>query len=98
VIYDEIDLAVGKVKLKVGGGDAGHNGIKSINAHANKNYAKLRVGVGHPGHRDLVHSHVLGDFTIDEMKVINSVASKIAEKFPDIIRKEYDKFASVINN
>ena len=62
VIHDEIDLAPGKVRLKAGGGAAGHNGLRSITAHIGNNYRRLRIGVGHPGHRDLVNRHVLHDF------------------------------------
>ena len=62
VFYDEIDLVAGKVRVKRGGGAGGHNGIRSIDAHCGKDYRRVRIGVGHPGDRDKVHSHVLGDF------------------------------------
>lgn len=62
VIYDELDLAPGKVRIKTGGGSGGHNGIKSIDAHVGKDYARVRVGIDHPGHKDRVTGHVLGDF------------------------------------
>jgi len=62
VIHDELDLLPGKARLKKGGGSGGHNGIKSIDSHCGKDYRRLRLGIGHPGHKDLVHSHVMGDF------------------------------------
>ena len=62
VIYDEIDLLAGKVRVKLGGGAAGHNGIRSISAHIGPHYTRVRLGVGHPGDKTLVHPHVLSDF------------------------------------
>ncbi len=62
VLYDEIDLVAGKVKVKTGGGAAGHNGIRSITAHIGPDFHRARLGIGHPGDKALVHSHVLGDF------------------------------------
>ena len=62
VIYDELDLQRGKARIKKGGGNGGHNGIKSIDAHCGKDYRRLRLGIGHPGQRDLVNNHVLEDF------------------------------------
>jgi PTH1 family peptidyl-tRNA hydrolase len=62
VFYDEIDLAPGKLKVKVGGGNAGHNGLRSISAHLENDYVRVRIGVGHPGHKDLVANYVLNDF------------------------------------
>ena len=62
VLYDELDLAPGKVRIKTGGGSGGHNGIKSIDAHCGKDYRRVRLGIGHPGSRDRVTGYVLGDF------------------------------------
>ena len=62
VIHDEIDLAPGKLKVKSGGGHAGHNGLRSIHAHVGDGYHRVRLGVGHPGHKDAVPSYVLHDF------------------------------------
>jgi peptidyl-tRNA hydrolase, PTH1 family len=67
VIHDEIDLAAGKLKVKTGGGDAGNNGLRSITAALGPDYRRVRIGVGHPGERGRVHSHVLSNFSrIDE--------------------------------
>ncbi len=63
VLHDELDLAPGKLRVKRGGGHAGHNGLRSIHAHIGEGYARVRFGVGHPGHKDRVSGHVLKDFT-----------------------------------
>lgn len=68
VLYDEIDLAPGKVRVKVGGGTGGHNGIRSIDPQIGNSYRRVRLGVGHPGHKDMVMPHVLGDFSKAEQQ------------------------------
>jgi PTH1 family peptidyl-tRNA hydrolase len=62
VFHDEIDLAPGKLKVKTGGGNAGHNGLRSLTAHVGNEYCRVRIGVGHPGVKELVHGWVLRDF------------------------------------
>jgi peptidyl-tRNA hydrolase, PTH1 family len=62
VFYDELDLEPGKMRVKLGGGAAGHNGIRSIAAHITPEFKRVRLGIGHPGDKDLVMPHVLGDF------------------------------------
>jgi PTH1 family peptidyl-tRNA hydrolase len=62
VLYDELDLAAAKVRFKTGGGAGGHNGIRSIIAHCGEGFHRLRLGIGHPGHKARVTNHVLGDF------------------------------------
>ena len=67
VFHDELDLTPGKVRLKQGGGHAGHNGLRSIHAHLGADYARVRLGIGHPGHKDAVANFVLHDFPkVDE--------------------------------
>ncbi len=66
VIYDEIDLVPGKLKVKTGGGNAGHNGLRSISAHLENDYQRVRIGVGHPGSKDAVAHYVLNDFAKSE--------------------------------
>ena len=63
VLYDELDLAAGKVRIKTGGGAGGHNGIRSLDAHCGKDYRRVRIGIGHPGVKEMVTHHVLGDFS-----------------------------------
>ncbi|KQT45129.1 peptidyl-tRNA hydrolase [Aureimonas sp. Leaf454] len=62
VIHDELDLAAGKVRVKTGGGNGGHNGLRSIDAHIGKDYRRVRLGIGHPGSKERVNGHVLSDF------------------------------------
>ena len=63
VFYDEIDLAPGKLRVRTGGGTAGHNGIRSTKAHVGEGFRRVRIGVGHPGQKSRVQSHVLNDFS-----------------------------------
>ena len=68
VFYDELDLAAGKIKFKTGGGNAGHNGLRSMDQYINKNYHRVRLGIGHPGDKSRVTGHVLGDFSREDEK------------------------------
>ena len=81
VLHDEIDLKPGKVKVKQGGGPGGHNGLRSIASHIGRDYWRVRLGVGHPGDKELVHGHVLSDFAKSEEtwrgKLIEAVADEI---------------------
>lgn len=63
IFYDELDLAPGKVRIKTGGGAGGHNGIRSLDRHIGADYRRVRLGIGHPGDKARVHSHVLSDFS-----------------------------------
>ncbi len=62
VFHDELDLEAGKIRIKQGGGNAGHNGLRSLSAHLGNDYWRVRIGIGHPGHKDRVSGYVLGDF------------------------------------
>src|SRR3982074_2792259 len=66
VFQDEIELPAAKVRVKVGGGIAGHNGLRSISSHVGNDYRRVRLGIGHPGVKELVHGYVLSDFAKDE--------------------------------
>ncbi len=79
VIHDELDLAPGRCRVKVGGGHAGHNGLRSIHAHLGPDYARVRVGIGHPGHKDAVSGHVLHDFSKAERDILDPVLDGIAD-------------------
>jgi PTH1 family peptidyl-tRNA hydrolase len=79
VFHDEIDLTPGKVRVKTGGGIAGHNGLRSISAHIGNDYRRVRIGVGHPGDKDLVHAHVLNDFAKSEREWVAALCDVIAD-------------------
>lgn len=79
VIHDEIDLAPGKLKVKVGGGNAGHNGLRSISAHVGNDYMRVRIGVGHPGTKDAVIGYVLHDFSKADQDWLEPVLDAIAD-------------------
>src|SRR5437764_3697269 len=89
VFHDEIDLAPGKVRVKVGGGTAGHNGLRSITAHIGNEYRRVRIGVGHPGDKDLVHASVLNDFAKDERPWVEAVCAIMADN-ADLLAKGED--------
>jgi PTH1 family peptidyl-tRNA hydrolase len=82
VIYDEIDLAPGKLRAKAGGGNAGHNGLRSISAHVGNDYRRVRIGVGHPGIKELVHAYVLHDFAKSEHLWLDPLIDAIAGAAP----------------
>ncbi len=94
VIYDEIDLVPGKIKVKKGGGNGGHNGLRSIDAHIGKDYWRVRLGVGHPGDKALVHSHVLGDFSKAETLWRDKLLDAVATEFPLLIEGDSGSFMS----
>jgi len=79
VFHDEIDLAAGKLKVKRGGGHAGHNGLRSIHSHIGPDYARLRFGVGHPGDKDKVVGHVLKDFAKADQEWLDKVIGAVAD-------------------
>jgi peptidyl-tRNA hydrolase, PTH1 family len=89
VFHDEIDLAPGKVRVKTGGGVAGHNGLRSISAHVGNDYRRVRIGVGHPGVKDHVHAYVLSDFAKDERPWVEALCGVIADTV-DLLGKGQD--------
>ncbi len=78
VIHDDLDLAFGKLRTKTGGGNGGHNGLKSLDAHLGADYARLRFGIGHPGDKDLVSDYVLSDFSKEEMLRLPMLLAEIS--------------------
>ena len=89
VVHDELDLAAGKVRIKRGGGVAGHNGLRSISAHVGNDYKRVRVGIGHPGDKNIVHSYVLSDFTKAERTGwVETLIEAMAENAPLLARGE----------
>lgn len=89
VFYDELDLAPAKLRVKTGGGAGGHNGIKSIDAHVGKDYRRVRIGIGHPGVKELVHNHVLGDFAKADCEWVEPLLDAIAAN-ADLLAKGDD--------
>ena len=79
VFHDEVDLAAAKVRVKTGGGVAGHNGLRSISAHVGNDYRRVRIGVGHPGVKELVHSHVLSDFAKSDRPWVEALCEAVAD-------------------
>lgn len=79
VFYDEIDLAPGRLKVKTGGGDAGHNGLRSLTAHLGPEYVRVRIGVGHPGVKELVATYVLSDFAKADTQWLEPLLEAIAK-------------------
>lgn len=80
VFYDEIDLRPGKMKVKRGGGAAGHNGIRSIMAHVGAEFLRVRLGIGHPGHKDLVRGYVLSDFAKSDREWLDPLLDALADE------------------
>jgi peptidyl-tRNA hydrolase, PTH1 family len=97
VIHDEIDLRPGKVRVKRGGGSAGHNGLRSIDAMIGPNYWRVRLGVGHPGVKELVHPYVLQNFTADERRLwVEPLVEAVAETLPLLLDGAPDAFMSEV--
>jgi PTH1 family peptidyl-tRNA hydrolase len=76
--HDELDLAPMKVKVKIGGGTAGHNGLRSIDASLGPDFRRVRIGIGHPGHKDKVTGHVLGNYAKSEMDPLSDLLGAVA--------------------
>lgn len=85
VLHDELDLPLGRVRVKTGGGHGGNNGIRSIEAHLGKEFKRIRLGIGHPGDKNLVTSHVLKDFSKNERQQANSLMDSIARHIELIV-------------
>ena len=81
IIHDDLDLELGKVKLKFGGGNGGHNGLSNIDEMIGNNYNRIRIGINHPGSKDLVSNYVLNKFTNDEMILIEKKINKVIDNF-----------------
>ncbi len=87
VFHDELDLDFGKLRHKIGGGIAGHNGLRSIKQHCGNEYHRIRIGIDHPGHKDRVHSHVLSDFRKDETDLRDDIIDAI-NRYADLIAND----------
>lgn len=96
VLHDEIDLAPGKVKCKRGGGHAGHNGLRSLHAHIGPDYERVRLGVGHPGHKDAVPGYVLRDFPKADEAWLDDLLRGIGEGAPHLAAGDTGRFMNAV--
>ena len=97
VFHDDMDIDIGKVKVKLGGSNAGHNGIDSIDKNIGKNYSRIRIGIGRPKNNSDSADHVLDNFTIDEKGNVEEVTKNIINSISILINKDLDLFSSKIN-
>jgi PTH1 family peptidyl-tRNA hydrolase len=97
VLHDEIDLAPAKVRVKTGGGNAGHNGLRSISAHVGNDYRRVRIGVGHPGAKELVHAYVLNDFAKSERDWVEALCGIIADNAVLLAKGEDASFQNKVH-
>ena len=96
VFHDELDLVPGKVRVKAGGGVAGHNGLRSITAHLGNDYVRVRIGIGHPGSKDLVKNWVLQNFVKSDHEWLEPLLGAIAKAAPELADGANDKFQSFV--
>ena len=96
VFHDELDLAPGKLRLKDGGGHAGHNGLRSIHQHIGEAYHRVRLGVGHPGHKDRVSGYVLSDFAKQEEKWLDDLMRGVSDGAPFLAAGDGAKFTNAV--
>ncbi|CAK0746020.1 peptidyl-tRNA hydrolase, PTH1 family [Azospirillaceae bacterium] len=92
VIHDDLDLAPGRLRIKRGGGHGGHNGLRSIDAHLGPDYWRLRLGIGHPGDKALVHGYVLHDFAKSDRDWLLPLLDACAETFPLLAAGQPENF------
>jgi peptidyl-tRNA hydrolase, PTH1 family len=97
VIHDELDLPPGKVRVKTGGGVAGHNGLRSISSHIGNDYRRVRIGIGHPGVKELVHPYVLSDFAKSEREWVETLTGVIADNAELLARGQDASFQNKIH-
>lgn len=87
VIHDDLDLEPGKIRIKKGGGNGGHNGLTSLDQHMGKEYVRVRVGIGHPGHKDLVTSYVLGNFSKNDQNWLEPTLWNLGKRLLELTTK-----------
>ena len=94
VLHDELDLEPGKLRVKRSGGHAGHNGLRSIHAHLSEHYARVRLGIGHPGHKDKVTGHVLNDFAKADAEWLTPLLDAVADNMDSLLDERDSDFMS----
>ena len=92
VFHDELDLPFGQVRVKKGGGHAGHNGLKSIDENIGTDYFRIRIGISHPGEKEKVTGHVLGDLSKEDAETLQKILTSIAENISTLIDGDEKKF------
>ncbi|MBD3788420.1 MAG: aminoacyl-tRNA hydrolase, partial [Sphingomonadales bacterium] len=97
VFHDELDLAPGKCRVKAGGGHAGHNGLRSIHQHMGEAYARVRLGIGHPGQKDRVAGYVLSDFAKAEAEWLDDLMRGISDGAPQLAAGDSAKFLNAVS-
>ncbi len=96
VFHDELDLAPGKLRVKTGGGHAGHNGLRSLHAHIGEGYQRVRLGIGHPGHKDRVAPWVLSDFAKADADWIEGLLRGISDGAPALAEGDATRFQNAV--
>lgn len=96
VFHDELDLAPGKVRVKSGGGHAGHNGLRSMHQHIGDSYGRVRLGIGHPGHKDRVSGYVLSDFAKADQTWLDDVIRGASDGAVDLAKGDSGKFLNAV--
>jgi PTH1 family peptidyl-tRNA hydrolase len=96
VFHDELDLPPAKIKYKMGGGHAGHNGLRSIHAHLGEGYGRIRLGIGHPGHKDRVADYVLHDFAKADQVWIDDLMAGISDGIGELARGDAARFLNAV--
>ena len=96
VFHDELDLAPGKCRAKAGGGHAGHNGLRSIHQHIGPHYDRIRIGIGHPGHKDAVAGYVLRDFAKADQEWLDDLLRGMSDGAPSLAADDSGKFMNAV--
>ncbi len=98
VFHDELDLAPGKCRVKNGGGHAGHNGLRSIHQHIGADYRRVRLGIGHPGHKDRVAGYVLADFAQSDQDWLDDLLRGVSDGLPELVDGDDGPFLNAVSN
>jgi len=96
VLHDELDLAPGKLRVKTGGGHAGHNGLRSIVAHIGAEFVRVRLGIGHPGDKDAVTPYVLSDFAKAERDWVEALCAAVGDSADHLAARDWPRFMSEV--
>ena len=96
VLHDELDLLPGKLRVKIGGGHGGHNGLRDIDRVLGLEYWRVRLGIGHPGRKEMVHSHVLSDFSKEEWSLDGPLLDALVRHFPYLLQNAPEKLMTAV--